>query len=134
MNHEEHQNPPQFVVIAICFWVFSYALGAFHRIGEAGIWAYVSHPIALAIVLVSVLWVASATRRRKNWGRIVIAGFTIFGFFDIPWSRLLDAEPKMALLQISQGTLYVISSILLFLPGSNRWFRSIKYSPTPTEQ
>jgi hypothetical protein len=116
------------------FWVFSYALAAFHRIGEVGIWAYISHPIALAIVWVPVLWIADATRSGKNWGRIVIAGFTIFGFFDKLWFHLPDPAPKMVLLQISQGTLYVISSVLLFLPESNRWFRSIKLSQPPTEQ
>ena len=128
------KKPPQIVVIAVFILIFSHALNDFRRIGEVGIWAHLSHPIALAIVWIPVLWIASATRWGKNWGRVVIAGFTIFGFFDMPWSLLPKAEPKMALLQVTQGTLYVMSSILLFLPESNRWFRSTKYIPTPAKQ
>lgn len=35
----------------------------------------------------------------------------------------------MALFQIIQATLYVTTSILLFVPVANQWFRSIKHVP-----
>lgn len=127
MTQEKTQDPPQVVIIAICLLIFSHALNDFRRIGEVGIWEHFSRPIALAIVWVPVLWVANATRRGKNWGRVVIAGFTIFGLCYMPWSFPPVAGTKMALLQVTQATLYVTTSILLFLPAANRWFRSIKY-------
>jgi hypothetical protein len=127
MTQEETQNPPQVVTIAIFLLIFCNTLNDFRRIGEVGIWEHFSHPIALAIVWVPVLWVANATRRGKNWGRVVIAGFTIFGLCYMPWSFPPVAGTKMALLQVTQAALYVTTSILLFRPAANRWFRSKKY-------
>lgn len=109
--------------------IFCHALNDFRRIGEVGIWEHFSHPIALAIVWLPVLWVANATRRGKNWGRFVIAGFTIFGLCYMPWSFPPVAGTKMALFQIIQATLYVTTSLLLFLPAANQWFRSSKHIP-----
>ena len=134
---QETLNRPQVVVIAVFLLIFSNALNDFRRIGEIGIWAHLSHPIALAIVWVPVLWVANATHRGKNWGRVV-AGFTIFGFCEMVWSPRSIVGTKMVLLQVTQATLYVTSSVLLFLPVANRWFHLLKLTPksapTPTEQ
>lgn len=127
MIRDKAQQTPQAVIIAIFLLIFCHALNDFRRIGEVGIWEHLSHPIALAIVWFPVLLVANATRHGKNWGRFVIAGFTIFGLCYMPWSFPPVAGTKMALLQIIQATLYVTTSILLFLPAANRWFRSSKH-------
>jgi len=129
MAQEKTQHPPQVVIVAIFLLIFCHALNDFRRIGEVGIWEHFSHPIALAIVWVPVLWVANATHRGKNWGRFVIAGFTIFGLCYMPWSFPPVAGTKMALFQVIEATLYVTTSILLFVPAANQWFRSIKHVP-----
>ena len=129
MTQEKTQHPPQVVIVAIFLLIFCHALNDFRRIGEVGIWEHFSHPIALAIVWVPVLWVANATHRGKNWGRFVIAGFTVFGLCYMPWSFPPVAGTKMALFQVIEATLYVTTSILLFVPAANQWFRSIKHIP-----
>gem|GEM_PF-5629443 len=35
----------------------------------------------------------------------------------------------MVLFQVIEATLYVTTSILLFVPTANQWFRSIKHVP-----
>jgi len=129
MIRDKAQHPPQVVIVAIFLLIFCHALNDFRRIGEVGIWEHFSHPIALAIVWLPVLWVANATRHGKNWGRLVIAGFTIFGLCYMPWSFPPVAGTKMALFQIIEASLYVTTSILLFLPAANQWFRSSKHIP-----
>jgi hypothetical protein len=130
----EMQHPPRVVVIAISLFMLSHALNDLRRIAEVGILPVVSHPIALAMVWGPVLWLSVASYRGKNWGRLFIAGFTVFGVCYMPWSLPPVMGTRMAALQCAQAILCIGASLLLFRPAAGRWFRSLKKASATVEQ
>jgi hypothetical protein len=120
---------PKAIAIAVILFVLSHAINDILRISQFGIALRVSYFIALAMVWLPVLLISIAAYRGKNWGRMLIAAFTIFGACYLPWSLPPVMGTRMAAVQLAQGTLCGIATILLFLPAVRFWFRSIKQTP-----
>jgi hypothetical protein len=129
MVQEKTQKRPQAVVIAVSLFALSHAINDIIRIAEVGIPLRASYFIALTMVWGPVLLVSAATYRGKNWGRMLIAGFTIVGMSYLPWSLPPVVGTRMALVQLSQATLCVAATFLLFQPAARCWFRSPKKAP-----
>jgi len=113
------------VLFAIALFALSHAINDIVRIGERGLTAWFSF-FAIAIVWVPILLISYATYRGKNWGRILIAGVTVFGICYLPWSLPPVMGTKMAALQLAQAALHTAATVLLFLPAGHQWFRSLK--------
>ena len=128
MTHAKDLRPPRAIIAAVLLFACSHAINDIVRISEVGFPLRFSYFIALAMVWVPVLVISVAAYRGKNWGRILISGFTIFGACYLPWSLPPVMGTQLALIQITQGTLCVIATVLLFTPTARLWYRTSKQS------
>lgn len=132
MTHAKILPPPRAVIAAVLFFAGSHAINDIVRISEVGFPLRFSYFIALAMVWVPVVLISIAAYRGKNWGRILISGFTIFGACYLPWSLPPVIGTQLAVIQITQGILCVIATVLLFTPTARLWYRTPKQSSTMT--
>jgi cellobiose-specific phosphotransferase system component IIC len=130
MNQAKILRPPRAVVIAVILFSGSHAINDIVRISEFGIPLQLSYFIALAMVWVPVLLISAAAYRGKNWGRMLISGFTVFGAYYLPWSLPPVMGTQFAVMQLAQGTLCIVATILLFMPAARLWYRSRKQLAT----
>lgn len=126
MIQEKILKRPKAVAVAVVLFVVSHAINDILRISKFGIPLRVSYFIALAMVWVPVLLISRAAYRGKNWGRMLIAAFTIFGACYLPWSLPPVIGTQMEAVQLTQAALCVLTTVLLFLPAARLWFRSNK--------
>jgi hypothetical protein len=126
MIQEKILKRPRGISVAVVLFIASHAINDILRISKFGVPLRVSYFIALAMVWVPVLLISTAAYRGKNWGRMLIAAFTIFGACYLPWSLPPVVGTQMEVVQLTQAALCVLATVLLFLPAARLWFRSIK--------
>lgn len=122
MHHTAQSRPPSTVVIAVAAFLCSYAANDVWRTYLKGPPETITQVLALAMVWLPISLIAIATFRGRRWGRWLVFGFTVFGLFYLPWSLPATGTSSMRLLQVSQGALHTLASVLLLLPSARLWF------------
>jgi hypothetical protein len=77
----------------------------------------------LAFLGLNVVLIANG----RNWARILFLVLFVAGLPMTPSALLqFDRDPTRVVLLLFQCSLQVVALVLLFLPPSNTWFRSLK--------
>jgi hypothetical protein len=84
---------------------------------------------ATGIIVVQLL-LAVLMRTRRNWARVLLATVAVLGLLTMAFSLVTIDERAQWALPL-QALLVVASTVLMFLPAANAWFRRRSPSAVP---
>jgi hypothetical protein len=120
--------PPRSVKASVAIHAASFTLGFGHTFATKGLPDSAGRVFAWILVLSVIYFYLRAIYRGRNWVRWLSICLTALGLITLPWS--LPATGKW--IYITQEIMLLVSSILILLPASSRWYRpNNSFKPKP---
>jgi hypothetical protein len=84
--------------------------------------------ITMAFTFAIMFFLAYKIWRGRNWSRIIFSVLFILGIYPAILLMPAEAERSIAVVigSVIQTTMQVAAIILMYMPASNNWFKSVK--------